>query len=110
MNPPGVYVGHHYIVKRHRVKPGSRVPTEFRSAILPADTSRRDAMLDRRRFLAVCSGLGFGSTLFPGTLWAIAQGKPAITRDMIEQAAAIAGVAIPDASRQMMLDNLNEQA
>src|SRR5258706_417470 len=67
-------------------------------------------MLDRRRFLAACSGLGLGSTLFPGTLWALAQGKPAIPREMIGQAGGIAGVTIPDDSRRMMLDNLNEQA
>jgi Asp-tRNA(Asn)/Glu-tRNA(Gln) amidotransferase A subunit family amidase len=67
-------------------------------------------MLDRRRFLAAFSGIGLGSTLLPGTLWALAQGKPAITKEMIEQAEAIAGVSLPDGLRAMMLDNLNEHA
>ena len=67
-------------------------------------------MLDRRRFLTACTGLGLGSTLLPGTLWALAQGKPAITKEMIEQAGTIAGVAIPDDLRKMMLENLNDQA
>jgi Asp-tRNA(Asn)/Glu-tRNA(Gln) amidotransferase A subunit family amidase len=67
-------------------------------------------MLDRRRFLAAFSGIGLGSTLLPGTLWALAQGKPAITKEMIEKAEAIAGVAIPDDLRATMLSNLNDQA
>jgi Asp-tRNA(Asn)/Glu-tRNA(Gln) amidotransferase A subunit family amidase len=67
-------------------------------------------MIDRRRFLAAFSGIGLGSTLLPGTLWALAHGKPAITKEMIEQAEAIAGVALPDDLRAMMLDNLNDQA
>ena len=67
-------------------------------------------MLDRRQFLAAFSGIGLGSTLLPGTLWALAQGKPAITKEMIEKAEAIAGVAIPDELRAAMLANLNEQA
>jgi Asp-tRNA(Asn)/Glu-tRNA(Gln) amidotransferase A subunit family amidase len=65
-------------------------------------------MLDRRRFLAACSGLGLGSTLFPGVLWTLAAGKDKITLEMIDQAAAIADVPIPADDRQMMLDNLND--
>ena len=64
-------------------------------------------MLDRRRFVAVCSGMGLTSTLLPGTLWAIAQGRTRITADMIDEAAAVAGVAIPEDLRALMLDNLN---
>jgi Asp-tRNA(Asn)/Glu-tRNA(Gln) amidotransferase A subunit family amidase len=64
-------------------------------------------MLDRRRFLATCSGMGFGSTLLPGVLWALADGKSEITVDMIEQAATIADVPIPAEYRKPMLDNLN---
>jgi Asp-tRNA(Asn)/Glu-tRNA(Gln) amidotransferase A subunit family amidase len=69
-------------------------------------------MLDRRRFMQTCTGLGFGSTLLPGVLWAQAQGKSAtkITKEMIDAAAAIADVPISDEYKQMMLDNLNEQA
>src|SRR5579864_3197568 len=69
-------------------------------------------MLDRRRFLTACSGMGLGTTLFPGVLWAQAQAQGArkITKAMIDEAAAVAGVAIADDYKQMMLDNLNEQA
>jgi Asp-tRNA(Asn)/Glu-tRNA(Gln) amidotransferase A subunit family amidase len=69
-------------------------------------------MIDRRRFMQTCTGMGLSSTLFPGVLWAEAQGKGAakITKEMIEAAAAVADVAISDDYKQMMLDNLNEQS
>src|SRR5580765_4218179 len=69
-------------------------------------------MLDRRRFLSACSGLGLSGTLFPGVLWAQAQAQGAtkITKEMIENAAVIADVPIPDEDKEMMLDNLNQQA
>ncbi|MFY9531361.1 MAG: amidase [Candidatus Acidiferrales bacterium] len=66
-------------------------------------------MLERRRFLAVCGSLGFSTTLFPGVLWVLAEDKAKITKELIEEAAAIAGVKIPGDSRQMMLDGLNDQ-
>ncbi|HXJ03721.1 MAG TPA: amidase [Candidatus Acidoferrum sp.] len=66
-------------------------------------------MLDRRRFLSACSGLGLGGTLFPGVLWAQAQGTTRITKEMIDSAAAIADVPIPEEDKEMMLDNLNQQ-
>jgi Asp-tRNA(Asn)/Glu-tRNA(Gln) amidotransferase A subunit family amidase len=65
-------------------------------------------MLDRRRFLLTCSAMGFGSTLLPGVLWAIADGKTEITEAMIEQAQAMADVTIPAEYRKMMLESLNE--
>ena len=69
-------------------------------------------MLDRRRFLSACSGLGLGGTLFPGVLWAQAQSEGAakITKEMINNAAAIADVPIPEEAKEVMLDNLNQQA
>src|SRR6266481_4176165 len=69
-------------------------------------------MIDRRRFMQVCTGMGLGSTLFPGVLWAQTQAKGAvkITKEMIDAAAAVADVAISDEYKQMMLDKLNEQA
>lgn len=66
-------------------------------------------MLDRRRFLSTCSGFGLGATLLPGVLFALAEDKPAVTLDMIDKAAAIAGVTIPEDDRQMMLDSLNDR-
>ena len=67
-------------------------------------------MLDRRRFISACSGLGLTSTLFPGVLWALADGKEKITADMIDKAAAIADVPIPDDDRQMMLSSLKTRS
>ncbi len=67
-------------------------------------------MIDRRRFVETCAGMGLASTLLPGVLWAQAKGATKITREMIDAAAAVADVAISDEYKQMMLDNLNEQA
>src|SRR5467141_4329600 len=69
-------------------------------------------MLDRRNFMKTCSGLGLAGTLLPGVLWAQAQAQGAakITKEMIDNAASIADVAIADEYKQLMLDNLNEQA
>src|SRR2546427_9173495 len=69
-------------------------------------------MLDRRDFMRTCSGLGLAGTLFPGVLWAQAeaQGAKKITKEMIENAAAIADVPIADEYREMMLESLNDQA
>src|SRR6266404_8338224 len=69
-------------------------------------------MLDRRDFMRICSGLGLAGTLFPGVLWAQAQAQGAkkITKEMIENAAAIADVPISEEYKEMMLENLNDQA
>ena len=64
-------------------------------------------MLDRRAFLTVCSRLGVSATLFPGVLWAMADEKGKVTRDMIDSAATIADVPIPDEDKDMMLESLN---
>ena len=66
-------------------------------------------MLDRRRFLSTCSGLGLGATLFPGVLWVLADEKGKITKEMIDEAAQIADVPIPEEYREMMLETLTEQ-
>jgi Asp-tRNA(Asn)/Glu-tRNA(Gln) amidotransferase A subunit family amidase len=67
-------------------------------------------MVDRRRFLATFAGMGFSSTLLPGVLWTLADGKAEITEAMIEQAAAIADVPIPAKYRKTMLESLNDHA
>jgi Asp-tRNA(Asn)/Glu-tRNA(Gln) amidotransferase A subunit family amidase len=69
-------------------------------------------MVDRRRFMATCTGLGLGSTLFPGVLWAQTQanGAAKVTKEMIDAAAAIADVHISDEYKEMMLDDLNSHA
>jgi Asp-tRNA(Asn)/Glu-tRNA(Gln) amidotransferase A subunit family amidase len=69
-------------------------------------------MLQRRNFMKTCSAMGLAGTLFPGVLWAQAQAEGAkkITKEMIDNAAAIADVPIPDEFREIMLSDLNEQA
>src|SRR6267378_2393445 len=69
-------------------------------------------MLDRRNFMKMCSGMGLAGTLFPGVLWGQTQAQAAkkITKEMIENAAAIADVPISDEYKQMMLESLNDQA
>jgi len=67
-------------------------------------------MFDRRAFLAVCSRLGVTATLFPGVLWAMADEKGKVTRDMIDSAATIADVHIVDEYKDMMLESLNDFA
>jgi Asp-tRNA(Asn)/Glu-tRNA(Gln) amidotransferase A subunit family amidase len=50
--------------------------------------------------------------LFPGVLWVQAQtqGATKITKEMIDNAATIADVPIPEETKEMMLDNLNQRA
>jgi Asp-tRNA(Asn)/Glu-tRNA(Gln) amidotransferase A subunit family amidase len=67
-------------------------------------------MLDRRAFLAACSGAGLTSTLFPGVLWGMAADKPKITAELIDAAARIADVPIAEEQKKMLLDGMNEQA
>jgi Asp-tRNA(Asn)/Glu-tRNA(Gln) amidotransferase A subunit family amidase len=64
-------------------------------------------MLERRAFLAVCSHLGLATTLLPGVLWAMAEEKGKVTRQMIDSAAAVADVHIADEYKDMMLEGLN---
>jgi len=78
--------------------------------------------LDRRGFLAACSRAGITSALLPGVLYTLAAQAqepattskqtdlPRITAEMIDQAAAIAGVGPFSAEqKQMMLGGLNGQ-
>jgi Asp-tRNA(Asn)/Glu-tRNA(Gln) amidotransferase A subunit family amidase len=76
--------------------------------------------LDRRSFLAITGTAGLASTLFPGALYTLAaqaQSGPSsenhklvpITQEMIDQAAALAGVTITPDQAKMMLDGLNQQ-
>src|SRR5436853_897977 len=74
--------------------------------------TRRIKMLDRRNFMKTCSGMGLAGTLFPGVLWAQAQAQGAAksTKEMIDNAAAIADVHIADEIKEMMLADLNDHA
>ena len=83
-------------------------------------SSRKTMEVTRRRVLQAATGVGLGSTLFPGALLALAssqasaqgldlRGWPAITPEMIDAAAAIASVKITDAQKAMMLNGLAAQ-
>jgi Asp-tRNA(Asn)/Glu-tRNA(Gln) amidotransferase A subunit family amidase len=81
---------------------------------------------DRRSFLAYFSGLGLSSTLFPGVLWGKIEEKKAslrtkppnpqtvapatvtITKDMLRDAAAVAGLQFTDQQLDKMLSGVNK--
>ncbi|HEX5830487.1 MAG TPA: amidase [Gemmatimonadaceae bacterium] len=65
---------------------------------------------DRRAFMTYFAGLGLGSTLLPGVLWARVAAGAEITAQSIADAAEIAGLAFDDAERDMMVEGLREQA
>jgi Asp-tRNA(Asn)/Glu-tRNA(Gln) amidotransferase A subunit family amidase len=74
--------------------------------------------LDRRGFLTACSRAGVASALLPGVLYTLSAqaqeagkpGEPAkITPEMLDQAAALAGVPLTADQKKMMLDGLNDQ-
>ena len=63
--------------------------------------------LRRRSFLAYCSGLGLGSTLLPGALWAqMDAGEREITVEMIDQAAKMSGLAFSPQDLQQMVSGI----
>lgn len=77
-------------------------------------------MPDRRLFLAYFSGLGLSSTLFPGVLWAKLEGTksarkfpapaandPVITKEILRDAAAVAGLSFTDMQLDGMLAGVN---
>ncbi len=76
-------------------------------------------LVDRRRFLGICSVVGLGQTLLPGVLLGMAQAQtPAkagthelekITPEMIDAAAVIAGITVTGEQKKMMLEGLKDQ-
>lgn len=64
---------------------------------------------DRRKFLTYFAGIGLGSTLLPGILWAQQAGGMEITATTIAAAEEMAGLKFDDAERAMMLDGLKQQ-
>ena len=75
---------------------------------------------DRRSFLAYFSSIGLASTLFPGVLWGkltearISEGKmsdaaaPQLTKAMLRDAAAVAGLEFTDEQLDKMLKGVTE--
>jgi Amidase len=62
----------------------------------------------RRDFLAYFSGLGLGSTLFPGALWAKMQGEGTATLEGIREAAKLAGLELSSSEQEAMLEGVNK--
>lgn len=62
----------------------------------------------RREFLRLCAALGIGSTAFPSVLLAMAQAREGVTPAMIEEAAALSGLAFSDEERGLMQATLGE--
>jgi Asp-tRNA(Asn)/Glu-tRNA(Gln) amidotransferase A subunit family amidase len=67
-------------------------------------------MADRRSFLAYFSGVGLSSTLFPGVLWGKLEEQKAasITKQMLREAAAVAGLTFTEQQLDRMLEGVNK--
>ncbi len=67
-------------------------------------------MADRRSFLAYFSGVGLSSTLFPGVLWGKLEEQKAtsITKEMLREAAAVAGLTFTEQQLDRMLEGVNK--
>ncbi len=70
---------------------------------------------NRRKFLTLCAQAGVAGTLLPGTLYTLAAQQTGdssavkITPELIDQAAALAGVKLTEAQKAMMLDGVESQ-
>ena len=64
--------------------------------------------LNRRTFMGYFAGIGLGSSLFPGVLWAKVAAGEDITTGTIATAEEIAGIHFDPAEREMMVDSLKQ--
>ena len=65
----------------------------------------------RRRFLNYFSGIGLGTTLLPGVLWAEMQqpeGDQKVTVEMLKAALALSGLTFSDEDQKAMLPGVNQ--
>jgi Asp-tRNA(Asn)/Glu-tRNA(Gln) amidotransferase A subunit family amidase len=69
---------------------------------------RPEQDLDRRRFMAYFAAAGLGGTALPAALWGLAQEAGTITKEMLADAEAVAGLEFTDGERDLMLAGLNE--
>ena len=67
------------------------------------------SVVDRREFMGYFAGIGLGSTLFPGVLWAKLSAGADITVETIASAEEVAGITFDPAERELMLDGLKQQ-
>ena len=66
------------------------------------------ATIDRRVFMSFFSGLGLSETLYPGVLWSRVQDEDKVTKEMLADAEAVAGLEFSDEERELMLEGLND--
>src|SRR5688572_9319561 len=68
--------------------------------------------IDRRAFVNYFTGIGLGTTLLPGALWARIQQQQEdrITKQMIKEAEALAGLEFTDAERDAIVRGVNANA
>ena len=68
--------------------------------------------LDRRAFVNYFTGIGLATTLLPGALWARLQQQQEdrITKQMIKEAEALAGLEFTDAEREAIVRGVNTNA
>ncbi len=64
--------------------------------------------LPRRRVLKLLAGAGIGNAVFGRALVALAEEKPAITGEMLAQAAWISGIELTPEERELMLEDVGE--
>jgi Asp-tRNA(Asn)/Glu-tRNA(Gln) amidotransferase A subunit family amidase len=64
----------------------------------------------RRRFMSHFAGIGLGSTLLPGVLWAGMQqaGAQRVSSQMMKDALSMSGMEFSDEERERMLQNVNQ--
>ncbi len=65
--------------------------------------------IDRRSFVQSVAQLGIASTVFPAVLYGFAVEHKKIDKQMIADAAAVAGLEFDDKQMDMMVDDLNRQ-
>jgi hypothetical protein len=68
-----------------------------------------DTVETRRRFIAHFSGIGLGTTLVPGGLWARMQdaGASQLTLDMVTDALKLSGIELSEEDRKQLVESAN---
>jgi hypothetical protein len=76
----------------------------------PHVTRAAATMSGRRSFLTYFSSLGLGATLFPGVLWGKLQEQKSakVTKEMLREAASVAGLDFTEQQLDGMLDGVNK--
>ena len=65
---------------------------------------------DRRAFMSYFAGMGLGSSLLPGVLWARLQEQDKITKAMIKEAEMLAGLEFTETEREAIVRGVNQNA